>query len=114
MGVGGETEAPVSIQQDAGYRQIMRNDEGKIIHTSKNRKTLELIARETGGRYIDITDDLSGADAVLRAASRQQSRKTGTMKQKEPVERYQPLVLLLILLLAIELFVPERRKARVS
>jgi len=114
MGVGSETETPVAFAQTPGFRQVMRDDEGKIINTSKNRKTLELIARKTGGSYIDITDDLSGADAVLRAASRQQSRKTGTMKQKEPVERYQPLVLILILLLGIELFVPERRKARVS
>lgn len=114
MGVGKESKTPVTIEQSAGYTQMMRDDEGKIVQTSKNRETLEMIARVTGGEYIDITDDLSGAHHVVRAAGRQERSSRGTMKQKEPVERYQPLVAVLLVLLSIELFLPERRKRHVS
>ena len=105
---GGEIPEGGGDSAEAG---VLRDESGTIVRTKKNAGLLERIARETDGEYLDITDSLSDAYAILRAISQESKTDFGARIIKEKRERYQIFALLLLLLLSIEIMLPERRDA---
>ncbi len=103
---GGEIPEGEGESSEAG---VLRDESGAIVRTKKDAGLLERIARETDGEYLDITDSLSDAYAILRAISRESKTDFGSRIVKERKERYQIFALLLLLLLSIEIMLPERR-----
>jgi Ca-activated chloride channel family protein len=86
-----------------------RDSSGRLIKSKKDPSFLKRIAGMTGGTYIDITDGLSGLHYVLDVIAGQQKNRFGSRIIKEPREQYQIFAFILLLLLSIELMLPERK-----
>ncbi len=97
----GDNTSPDSYYRDSG---------GKLVKTAKDASFLKRIAGLTRGSYIDITDGFSGLHYVMDIISEQQRSKFGSRIIKEPREQYQIFVLVLLILLSVELMLPERRR----
>lgn len=94
-----------SGSQDSNY---YRDNSGNLIRTAKNTAILKKIADETNGDYIDITNNLAGIYKIKAKLLAQDKNSFGSRVQREPKEQYQLFTLILIVLLLVELFLPER------
>ncbi len=103
---GGEIPAGGEDESDKSFA---RDSAGRIITTKKNTGLLEKIARASGGEYLDISGSLSDVYKILRVVSKQEKADFGSRIIKEKKEQYQVFTLILILLLALELLITERR-----
>ncbi|MCU0843486.1 MAG: VWA domain-containing protein [Spirochaetes bacterium] len=97
-----------AVPLDEGSDEYLRDESGGTVMSGKNSGVLERIARETGGEHFDITADLSGVYRLIRLAGDQEKLSHGSRIVKEKVERYQLFVLALIVLMLLELMLPER------
>jgi Ca-activated chloride channel family protein len=86
--------------------------DGKLVRSRKHSELLKRISRETGGDYIDITDSISGIYQILDAISALARNEYGSRVIKERKEQYQIFTMILILLLSIEIMIPERRRRK--
>jgi len=100
---------PASDNKKSGdiyYRDL----DGKLVRTSKNPDLLKKLAHSTGGEYIDITQNLAGLQNLLEVIEGQKKSDFGSKIIKEKKEQYQIFAFILILLLSVELLLPERKK----
>jgi Ca-activated chloride channel family protein len=89
-----------------------RDNSGKLIKSRKDPSFLKRIAGMTQGAYIDISDSLSGLHDLLDVIADQQKNRYGSRIIKEPREQYQIFAFILLLLLSVELMLPERKNER--
>ena len=113
VGVGSTDGVPIPAFDEAGRRSGYVRDENDEIVTSRiDEATLEIIATETGGRYMRSTpsenelDDL--ADEIAGMAGREFEAQQVTLFE----ERYQVFLGLALMLLVVETLVPDRRRAK--
>jgi len=106
VGIGTITGEAVPV--DEGADEFLRAGDGAPVRSGKNSTLLGRIARESGGKYVDITADLSGIYRLIRLAGDQEKLRHGSHIIREKEERYRLFVLALILLLCLELLLPER------
>jgi Ca-activated chloride channel family protein len=90
----------------------LKGHDGKLVRTRKRSELLKRISRETGGDYIDINDSLSGIYRILDAISTLAKNEYGSRVIKERREQYQLFTMILIVILSIEIMVPERRRRK--
>lgn len=111
VGVG-KTEGDFipSAGEEQGESKIFYNDRsGKPVRTRKNQDLLQKLASETNGKYIDITEDIAGMRHVLDAISEQTKEKYATKIIKEKEEKFMAFAFLLIILLSVEIMMPEKK-----
>ena len=99
----GDAASPDSYYRDSG---------GKLVKTAKDASFLKRIAGLTRGSYIDISDGFSGLRYIIEIISEQNRNRYGSRIIKEPREQYQIFVAVLIVLLSVELMLPERKRYR--
>jgi len=99
----GDAASPDSYYRDSG---------GKLVKTAKDESFLKRIAGLTRGSYIDISDGFSGLRYIIEIISEQNRNRYGSRIIKEPREQYQIFVAVLIVLLSVELMLPERKTYR--
>ncbi|HDP79481.1 MAG TPA: VWA domain-containing protein [Spirochaetes bacterium] len=107
LGVGSVSGAELPVPGDgADTGEYYRDTAGKIITSCKNQALLEKIARETGGRYGDITAGLGDVYRVIEALGAGEKNIYGSRIVRERKERYQLFGLVLALLLMLEMALP--------
>ncbi|HOO73357.1 MAG TPA: VWA domain-containing protein [Spirochaetota bacterium] len=99
---------PAAGDSDTGDNYY-RDQGGNLVRTSTNPGLLKKLAAMTGGAYIDITENFSGLRFILEIISDQQKNRYGSRVIKEKKDRYQIFALILALILAAELIIPERK-----
>jgi Ca-activated chloride channel family protein len=112
IGIGRDEGAPIP-SPDGGFRKDRR---GELVLSKLDETTLQKIALTTGGRYVRcVTGDVDlekiysqGIKATL------QDQELGSKRRQHWKDRFQWLVALALLALAVEPLVPERRRARRS
>jgi len=109
-GIGRTSGEVIPSAGDKDTDNYIRDTSGKLVRTRKDVSSLKKIAGITGGTYIDISDSLSGLRFVLEIIGDQNKNKYGSRIIKEPREQYQIFVFILLLVLAVELLLPERQK----
>ena len=106
IGIGREEGVTITSGDDNNSTQLTDLD-GKAVMTRKNSGLLKDMAQRTGGEYIDITDGFSGLGKVQRAIAGEENRQAGTRRIHEKEDRYALFVFMLVLLLSLELMLPE-------
>jgi Ca-activated chloride channel family protein len=110
-GVGQTEGALVPVAHGDNSADIyMRDFNGKLVRSKKNIALLKNIASSTGGKYIDLTSNLSGIYRIINVLERQQKNDFGSRMVREPKEQYQIFAALLFFILGLELFIASRRK----
>jgi len=108
----GKTEGdfiPYAVKAQDQSRNFYDDGSGKPVRTAKNRDLLQKLADETNGQYIDITEDISGMRHVVDAVSAQAREKYAAKIVKEKEEKFMVFALLLLILLSVELMMPEKK-----
>lgn len=85
-----------------------RDSSGALIKTKKNEGLLKQLADKTGGFYIDITDNFSGLGKIINLIEGKEDTYYGSKMVREKIDRTYIFLIVLIILLAAEMFIPER------
>ena len=113
-GVGTAEGAPIEDADSVtGILHPRRDASGNPVVTRLDDAALRTIADTGGGRYIAPSGDgssLNGLAAELKALTQ---TAFGTKQSSQPIERFQILAALALLLLAGEMIVPMLRRARI-
>lgn len=110
VGVG-RTEGdfiPYAVREPDEAPKIYDDGSGNPVRTRKNIDLLRKLADETNGKYIDITEDISGMRRVLDAVSEQTKEKYAAKIIKEKEEKFMFFAFLLMILLSVEIMMPEK------
>jgi Ca-activated chloride channel family protein len=108
----GKTEGdfiPYAGEEQGESKNFYHDRSGKPVRTQKNQDFLRKLANETNGQYIDITEDISGMRHILNAISEQTKEKYATKIIKEKEEKFMVFAFLLIVLLSVEIMLPEKK-----
>ena len=108
VGIGRDGDLiPAEGSDDAG--NFYRDSSGSLVKTKKNDTLLKQLADKTGGFYIDITDNFSGLGRILNLIEGKENIYHGSKMIKEKIDRTYIFLFILIVLLALEMFIPERK-----
>ncbi len=111
VGVGRDEGEFIPADKDQSTEDnFYRDKSGKLVRTRKNPDLLKKLAAATLGGYIDISDNLSGLGFILEIIGDQQKNQYGSRIVKEKKDQFQIFVLILIVLLSLEVALPERKK----
>jgi Ca-activated chloride channel family protein len=99
----------IPAEGSGGESGFYRDSEGNLIKTGKNEDLLKQLADKTGGFYIDITDNFSGLGKILNLIESKENTYYGSRMVKEKIDRTYVFLIILIVLLAVEMFIPERK-----
>ena len=112
VGVGTANGELLRITDGKGRTDYVRDDEGNVIKSRLNEKLLQDIARATQGFYLL----LSGANTIEllyeRGLAPLPKSEHTSRRLKRFHERYQWLLGLTIVLLCVEMLLPERKRVR--
>ncbi len=117
IGVGTPEGLPLELPQAAGKPVEYKTDEnGNVVVSRLEERTLESLSRETGGVYIRATSAATRVEAVVDRVSRMTRRSIGEETITALEERFQLPLALAIASLLIYLVLPifARRQGEVS
>lgn len=109
VGIGTQSGDAIPAGDDRSGAGYFKDDSGKIVQTRKNTGLLKRIADETGGEYLDITDNLSDVYRIMKIISQQEKNQLGSRIVKEKQEQYQIFAFILMIFLSVSIMLPERR-----
>lgn len=112
IGLGDENEGrPIPITDETGRRAFVEY-EGQPVRTKLDAGTLrEMVKATPGGKYLNVatgTFDLGAIYQQLIASAETKEMESKTIEQYD--EKFQIFLTLAILLLSLEMVIPERRK----
>ena len=109
IGIGSEEGARIPTDSiDLPARNFVLNPEGKTVITSLDEASLLAISNETNARYYPIGSTGQGLDSVFKLLKSIGEKKIREQISTEiPIERFQPFLLIAILLLLIEKLTPS-------
>ena len=110
VGVGTAAGVPLPDVDDSGARRgFRRDDEGAVITTRLDETALQDVAMQTGGQYYRIGQAGDGP-AQLAERIGTGGREVESREVTQFEEQYQGFVAAALLLLALELVVPDARR----
>jgi len=107
-GIGRDSDL-IPAEGGADDENFYRDRSGSLIKTGKNEDLLKQLADRTGGFYIDITDNFSGLGKILNLIESKENKYYGSKLIREKIDRTYIFLIVLILLLAIEMIIQERK-----
>lgn len=110
IGIGTKDGELIPVTASNGKKVFLKDRGGNIVKTRLNERSLQEIARMTGGSYVRASGAEFGLDLIYEEKlSKMEKREFESKMRKSYKERFQiPLTLCLILFI-VELFVSERR-----
>jgi len=112
IGVGSPEGELINVSNQYGQRGYLTDKSGAVVNTKLNEEILKAIAIATGGNYIRATQKEFGLVLLYdKGISKLEKRDIETKMRKHYEERYQYFLALALLLLLIEPFISERRRA---
>ena len=108
IGIGRAEGAPIP-DSNGSYR---RDRSGKVILSRLDETALEKIALKTGGRYVRSTSNDLDLEAVYAQGIKAnlEDQELGSKRRQRWEERFQWLLALAFLALALEALLPNRRR----
>lgn len=111
VGFGSPTGEPIPLNDDQGnFTGYKKNKKGEVIMSKMDENLLLQVASQTGGEYFRASDGNVDLSRLLDDINNLDKTKKSSNINKQYEERYQYLLIIGILLLLIEYFIPETRK----
>ena len=111
IGVGTEAGGQIQVYGEDGSLQPMRDKDGQTVISRLDEKTLQTIAKTTGGEYQSLGAIGEGIDKVRTAMTSGASRQSDTMVRTSGIDRFHfPLGVAIVCLVAESLAGTRRRK----
>jgi Ca-activated chloride channel family protein len=112
VGVGNPEGSTIPIQFNNSRRDVMRDEKGEIVRTSLDESTLKKIAEVTKGLYVPLGRGAEGLNTIYQEKLRLMPKTDLNQKmEKIPLERFVWPLALAVLLLLVEYFLPDRKRA---
>jgi Ca-activated chloride channel homolog len=91
IGIGSAADVPMPVATGDGREEYLRNDEGQVLTTRFDERTLERVAAQTGGRYFRST---TGGElrTALESIGDGERRQTGWRTAVDYHDVYLPLL----------------------
>lgn len=88
VGIGSPAGSPISITNDRGMNEYMKDSEGKIVMTKLDEATLQQIAQTTHGFYVPLGNAGEGLLTIYQTALKNLPKENFESIEKLPIERY--------------------------
>jgi len=112
VGVGSSEGATIPVKRRNGRVEELRDAEGKVVRTSLDESTLKKIAEVTGGIHVSLGRGAEGLNTIYQERLRLVPKSELEQRMERiPLERFEWPLGLAILLLLLEFFTSDRRKA---
>jgi len=111
IGVGSRQGGPIPMRDEQGNLQGYKRKNSEAVVSKLDPTTLEKIAQESGGRYWSATDSEEEIEAFLKELGALDRSQLAEHKVQLPQERFQYFVLMGVLLLLVEAWIPLSRVA---
>lgn len=113
VGLGSRQGVPIPVFDARGRRDGFKKDEnGQVVMTSLDALTLEKIALETGGKYYRASPGEAELDKIYDHILGMEKKDLASRNFAQFEDRFQFLLAAAVMLLIIELFLPEKRRLR--
>lgn len=113
VGIGSAQGVPIPIINERGNRLGFKKDrDGNVVMSKLDELTLEKIALETGGKYYRASPGEVELDKIYEDISEMEKKTLSSQQFAQFEDRYQYLLAIALILLIIEVFVPERRRLK--
>ena len=111
VGVGTPEGELITLEDEQGNRQFLKDSQGRVVQSRLNEETLKQVALKTGGAYVRATPTAFHLDEIYEryiAVLEPQEFEGGLKKQYE--HRFQWFLAAAFLLLSLEPLISDRRR----
>lgn len=111
VAIGSNEGEPIPVFDEAGVRQgFLRDDEGNVVTTRVGDETLSALAREAGAEVVRVGPGGTALDEFVEEIARGEGEEIEAMQVTRFEEQYQIFLGFALLLLFLDVLLPERRK----
>ncbi len=111
IGIGSEKGVPIPVRKGGGNVVYKKDNAGNLVLTRLDQEILERIAIEGKGKYFHAGTDLN-LTRIYEEIMEMEKGDLGLNRMSVYEERYQFFLLLALVFLLIEFFIPERTRKR--
>ncbi|MBN2012390.1 VWA domain-containing protein [candidate division KSB1 bacterium] len=113
VGVGSPTGVPIPMYGDHGNNTGFKKDkQGQVVTSKLDEITLEKIALQTNGKYYRASGSEAELTKIYNEISKMEKKELASVKFSQYEDRFQYVIVFAILLLVIEVLLPERKKVK--
>ena len=113
VGVGSPEGATIPIPLGNGRKDFVRDESGKVVKTALDETTLKKIAEVTNALYAPLGKGAEGLDTIYQEKLRLVPKSELNQRMERiPLERFEWPLGAAILLLLLEFFIVDRRRAK--
>lgn len=113
VGVGSPDGVPIPEFDNQGRRSGYKRDEnGEVVTTRLDEATLQMIARQTGGRYLRVTPGENELERLTDEIAGMGGREFEARQVTQYEEQFQIFLGFALVLLLAEILVSERRRPK--
>jgi Ca-activated chloride channel family protein len=110
IGIGTKEGELIPVTDENGNKSFLKDAHGTVVKSRLDEHTLQKIALLTGGSYVRATNTQFGLDLIYdEKLAHMERRELESKLSKQYEDRYQWFLAVGMLLLALELFISERR-----
>lgn len=109
IGMGSVEGAPIPIYSGGQRMGFRKNKEGNTVVTKLDESMLQQLATETGGMFIRASNAQSGMNYLFEEIEKMEKVEIGSKVYTDFEDRFQYLLIPAILLLIIELIIPNTK-----
>ncbi|MBN3037891.1 MAG: VWA domain-containing protein [Candidatus Omnitrophica bacterium] len=111
IGIGTTEGDLIQVADEKGKKSFLKDEEGNVIKSRLNEKTLQEIAVTTGGTYVRSSGAQFGLELLYEEKlSKMEKREIKAQMNKFYYERFQIPLSIALLLLIIEPFISDNKK----
>ena len=113
VGIGSPKGDPIPMGSEFGSNMGFKKDrQGQVVITKLDEVTLEKIALQTNGKYYRATSGEEELKKIYAEIGKMEKKELGSMRFSQFEDRFQYLLIIAIMLLMLEIVLPERRHLR--
>lgn len=111
IGIGSPAGEPIPLRDEAGNNiGYKKNKNGEVVMSKLDELTLQKIALATNGKYYRATSGEIELEKIYQEISSMEKKELQSRIYSQYEERYQYFLFCGLILLLVELFVPETKK----
>ncbi|MEE4311324.1 MAG: VWA domain-containing protein [candidate division KSB1 bacterium] len=113
VGVGSSKGVPIPVMNDRGFNTGFKKDrKGEVVTSKLDEITLEKVALQTNGKYFRATGGEDELRKIYNDIAGMEKKELASVKFSQYEDRFQYLLIVAILLLVVEVFIPEKKKLK--
>ncbi len=113
IGVGSPDGSTIPLVMRNGRKDFVRDETGEVVRTKLDESTLKKIATETNALYVPLGRGAEGLNTIYQEKLRLVPKSEMDQRmEKIPLERFEWPLGAAILLLLLEFFITDRRRAK--